>query len=567
MKKSSTKTSKEIENIIFNKKDLLLNCPYCKEIPYLSLNMNNITKINIKCDKCNKNILMNLSDYMTKLSTNNLLSNLKCNEHNNFYDKFCIFCNIQFCSKCKLAENHSLHKIKNIKKIIKKEKIENAKGIIEKNKNYLKRYISEYMKINKYKYVINKLLIPYINNMKYFFHFCDCVISNYDLDYPNYYQQWNLNELLYYLNEEVLLDIKSNKPETIFDYNTNNFMNLKNLEKNILQIKDTINFNKDKIEDVLIIDDELILISLEKNLFDIKLYNYKTKNIISTIKANFDKTYYSESEFYFTTRELKLINKDIFAFIINCHFRSVFKIFSISTNKSTPEKLFNCGINSFKKIDDYSFGIAFDEYIEIYNYNCNEKSPDIEVISRIKIPKIEDFMLTSDKKFIIVLTQNKINIYNKKYFSIFKEIQLKKEEKFKNIDEFSDKKLILGGKIIAIFDMDKLEYTVIYDEKIKEESIGCLTGVRNYLEYSDFILTYFNKLICKRLFIRTLLSHYGDDDDRYITKELCTFDFDHKKISVNLFHCSENFIIKKININNQGELIVICENKILIADY
>jgi hypothetical protein len=120
------------------------------------------------------------------------------------------------------------------------------------------------MKINKYKYVINKLLIPYINNMKYFFHFCEYVISNYDLDYPNYYQQWNLNELLYYLNEEVPLDIKSNKPESIFDYNTNNFMNLKNLEKNILQIKDTINFDKDKIEDVLIIDDELILISLRK---------------------------------------------------------------------------------------------------------------------------------------------------------------------------------------------------------------------------------------------------------------------------------------------------------------
>jgi hypothetical protein len=48
-------------------------------------------------------------------------------------------------------------------------------------------------------------------------------------------------------------------------------------------------------------------------------------------------------------------------------------------------------------------------------------------------------MLASDKKFIIVLTQNKINIYNKKYFSIFKEIHLKKEEKFKNINEFSDK--------------------------------------------------------------------------------------------------------------------------------
>ena len=347
--------------------------------------------------------------------------------------------------------------------------------------------------------------------MKYFFHFCDCVISNYDIDYPNYYQQWNLNELLYYLNEEILLDIKSYKPESIFDYNTNNFMKLKNLDKNILSIKDTINFNKDKIEDVLLIDDELILISLENNLFDIKLYNYKTKNIISTIKANFNKANFSENEFSFTTRELKIINKDLFAFIINCHFRAVFKIFSISANIATPEKLFNCGINSFKKIDDYSFGIAFDEYIEVYNYN--EKKSDIEVITRIKIPKIEDFMLTSDKAFIIVLTQNKIFIYNKEKFSIFKEIQIKKGHNFKNINKLSDKELILGGKIIAIFDMDKLEYNVIYDEKIIEESIGNLIGVSNYLNYSDFILTYFNKLITKRLFVRRILSHYGDDDD------------------------------------------------------
>ena len=176
-------------------------------------------------------------------------------------------------------------------------------------------------------------------------------------------------------------------------------------------------------------------------------------------------------------------------------------------------------------------------------------------------------MLTSDKAFIIVLTQNKIILYNPKYFSIFKEIQLKKEEKFNNINEFDDKKLILGGKIIAIFDMDKLEYTIIYDEKIKEESRGYLTGESNYLKYSDFILNYFNKLISKRLLIRRMLSAYNDDDNSKIYNELCIFDFDDKKNSVNLFHCSENFSIKKININNKGELIVICENKILIVDY
>ena len=176
-------------------------------------------------------------------------------------------------------------------------------------------------------------------------------------------------------------------------------------------------------------------------------------------------------------------------------------------------------------------------------------------------------MITSDKKLIIVLTQNKIILYIKKYFSIFKEIQIKKEEKFKNINEFIDKKLILGGRIIAIFDMDKFEYTVLYDEKIKEESRGYLTGESNYLNYSDFILNYFKKLISKRLFIRRMLSAYNDDDNTYKTIELCVFDFDNKKNSVKLFQCPEYFNIKKININNKGELIVVCENKIFVADY
>ena len=43
-----------------------------------------------------------------------------------------------------------------------------------------------------------------------------------------------------------------------------------------------------------------------------------------------------------------------------------------------------------------------------------------------------------------------------------------------------------------------------YDEKIKEESRGYLTGESNYLKYSDFILNYFNKLISKRLLIRRM---------------------------------------------------------------
>ena len=40
--------------------------------------------------------------------------------------------------------------------------------------------------------------------MKNFLHFYDCVLMNYDIDYPNYYQQYNLTKEFKNLIEHLL---------------------------------------------------------------------------------------------------------------------------------------------------------------------------------------------------------------------------------------------------------------------------------------------------------------------------------------------------------------------------
>ena len=229
------KTKSEIYDITYNKNYLFLNCPKCKEIPYLSFNEKTPEHVNIKCDKCNTKQEIDLNNYLSKLSNKNLLKNKNCFEHNNIYDKYCYKCHVQFCSKCEIYNQHSSHNLKTIKKIITSEKIEKAKEVLEYNKNYLKKYIFDFMKEyinkiqkNRHYYITNDLIKPYINSMKNFFHFCDCILLNYDIEYPNYYQQCNLNKLLYYLNEKTtLLNLNEPKLERIFKYTNNNFIKKK----------------------------------------------------------------------------------------------------------------------------------------------------------------------------------------------------------------------------------------------------------------------------------------------------------------------------------------------------
>lgn len=130
----------ELTNITFSEKYLYLNCPECKEIPLLSFNDKNPEKIDIKCERCNSELQLDLKDYLSCLSSENLLKNKNnCISHNNYLDRFCYKCHIQFCTKCEINNNlHSDHYVFRLKKMINLEKIEKYKNILKTKKKYFK---------------------------------------------------------------------------------------------------------------------------------------------------------------------------------------------------------------------------------------------------------------------------------------------------------------------------------------------------------------------------------------------------------------------------------------------
>ena len=216
----------ELANITFSEKYLYLNCPNCKEIPILCLNEINPEKIDINCDKCDTNFQLNLKDYLSDLSSENLLKNKNnCISHNNYFDRFCFKCHIQYCTKCEINNNkHSDHSICRMKKMINLEKIENAKNSIKTKKDYFKKYISNYIKEklpyiekmekSRQNFIINNLMKLYVNSMKIFFLFCDNILLNYDLEFPDYYQQKNLINFIELLDKtSPLIDLIETKME------------------------------------------------------------------------------------------------------------------------------------------------------------------------------------------------------------------------------------------------------------------------------------------------------------------------------------------------------------------
>ena len=108
--------------------------------------------------------------------------------------------------------------IKTISKEITKEKIEKIKTMIEITKEDFKKYIKSYM--NEYlvnfehdiqSAIIEALLKPYIQKMISFFHFCDCVLLNYNVEIGEHWERWfqrnaimrqNVDNQIHFLQED-----------------------------------------------------------------------------------------------------------------------------------------------------------------------------------------------------------------------------------------------------------------------------------------------------------------------------------------------------------------------------
>ena len=265
-----------------------------------------------------------------------------------------------------------------MKKMINLEKIEKAKNSIKTKKDYFKKYISNYIKEklpyikkmekSRQNFIINNLMKPYVNSMKNFFLFGDNVLLNYDLEFPDYYQQKNLINFIELLDKtSPLIDLIETKMESILIYSNNNFIN-----KNNEIIYDLIDLSNDKISeitDALFLDDKFIVLAF--NNISLKIYNYQNKNYITTIEDNF-----GEKNIKFNEIKLSQIYKSIFSVILKSSSNlSIIKLYSININTLTVlfEKQFNTEIKYIKKINNNSLGIVFGNYLEIYSSEDNLK--------------------------------------------------------------------------------------------------------------------------------------------------------------------------------------------------
>ena len=292
----------------------------------------------------------------------------------------------------------------------------------------------------------------------------------------------------------------------------------------------------------------------------------KKKNYITKLENNF-----GEKNIKFNEIKLSQIYKSIFAVILKSSNFSIIKLYSINKNTLTVlfEKQFDTEIKYIKKINNNSLGIVFGSYLEIYSSvdnfeNISQKNiSKFEILNKIQTPeKIADFIITSDDLYIIIACLEKIYIYKSNNLTFFKEIKLTVNgDDIKFID---DNKIIYSGKDIGIFTINDSSYKLLFDEKIKGIAYSYLARTWDYVNYSNFALT-FNKLICKRQLKTIVSTAFEDDEDEITVKEaLYIFNYNPERNTVKLSQEFKDLKVVNIYKNYNDEIIVVQEKRVSI---
>ena len=511
-----------IPDIIYFEDNLFLNCPKCKQTAYIDFNKSDPNKININCLKCNNKTEQYLDDYMINLSILNSPTEVKCEKHNSYLDKYCYKCHIQFCSECDMQNHIDCSPIKNIIKIITNEKFDKIKKNINEYKENFKQYIKSYMDnyfINQpdvsKEIILESLISPYIQKMIFFFHFCECSLLNYNIDYPDFYQQMNLKIILSIFNKKVeLMTFDSTNVENLFIYEDNNYIS-KNRVK--LTFKETIkNINLPHNYNYFKFNNEIeIITSFEGATI------YKNGNIIHTIKRKFDDII------------IHKINDENFA-IVQKEIDASISIFSTKYNEVISTKNYIVFKYIFN-LDNNRFGITSSSYTQINRIEDKEVIKITEINMDKSNYEYQHSILIPGTNYIATLFRKEIRLKNKDDFTFVKSISIDEEDIFNHFYIDNSGRIFLGGYKIGIFDLKNLKVSILYSDNIKRFQ-GYLAGVQTQIEYSDIVLTYFNRIVCKRFFKQISGSTYDDVPNSLLREdnEIFTFEFDPENNIVKL---------------------------------
>ena len=531
--------NQELSEIKSIKDNLFLNCSKCKQTCYLTFNRRYPYNININCYNCQNNSEICLNDYIQNLSKCISPIEIKCNIHNNFLDKFCYKCHKQFCSQCDMNSHNTCYPIKPIFKIITKERLEEVQKIIKICKEDFEKYINIFM--NQYliklsndshEFIIEGLILPYIQHIKSFFIFCDCAILNYNIDYPDFYQQMNLKVILSIFKKKIdLMSLNEAYTEFIFSYEDNNYFSKHRVN---LSLSKTIDNNKSIILNTFFFNDEIMVI----NHYDGIRIN-KNGECISTLSPHQKKV-----DFY-------KINENAFTIFRKNGEVSIMEIFSIKYNEIIYSKYFNNFHCFFNLEDNNKFGIASSGLVEIYK--LEEKNVQRESEKSIK-KRSKDMIYIPKTKYIASLGMYDIDLYNKDDFALVKSINLNEKDIFNKFYKLNDGRILLGGYKIGYFDINNWNIITIRDDNIKAFTSGSQTEI----DYSDIVMTYFNRLICKKYFYRITGSTYEDAPNTVDSNEttVCVLDYDPEKNTTTLIENRKEKKPENICLNMENEILI-----------
>lgn len=441
--------------IIYFQDNLFLNCPKCKGTAYLDFTRKDPSQISINCYRCNNQQIQNLDDYMSNLSALESPTEVKCEKHNTYLDKFCYKCHKQFCSQCDMNNHTGCTPIKKIEKIINKEKVEEIKKMINESKEYFKSYINSYVTqylVNQpqasQEFILEGLVIPYIQKMIYFFHFCDCILMNYNIDYPDFYQQMNLKSILSIFKTKIeLMSLNSTNVEYMFNYEDNNYFSKHRVKlvfketKKLDDIKGYVNY--------FIFNDE---IKFANHFQGIKIY--KNGNCINTIPKRYNEVLYHK------------IDEENIAVIQKSTVDSSLTIFSTKYNEVITTKNFNVYRGIFN-LDDGRFGFTSSSYTAFYKIEGKELIKVSEKEMERPSYDYKDSIQIPGTKYIATLYYKEIILYNKDDMSFIKSINLGESNNFSNFYIDKSGRIFLAGFKIGIFDINKWTVKTIHDDNIK----------------------------------------------------------------------------------------------------
>lgn len=521
------------------KDNLFLNCPQCKQTCYLSFNRSYPYKLNINCYNCNNNKIINVEDYLKCISTYDSQIKVKCEKNNTFLDKYCYKCHKQFCSLCDMNSHNTCYPIKQIIKIISKEKKEQIEKSIEACKKDFENYINTFMNEflikkdnNTQLFLLEGLVIPYIQHMKSFFKFCDCAILNYNNDFPDFYQQMNLKVILSIFNKKVdLMTLDEKYFEFIFNYEDNNYFSKHRVK---LTLAKTIGQNEIIYFNSFIFNNDIIITNYSNGI-----QINKNGECLATLSPFQRKI------------EFCKINEQAFAIVSKNKQCSKVEIFSIKYNEIIYSKNFNNFYCFYVLENNNKFGIGSSGAVDIYKLEDKniQKEP-----AKFFQKHIKDMIIIPNTKYLALLSFEDIDLYNKDELTLFKTIKLNGKEQFNQFYKVKDDRILLGGYKIGYFDINTYKVFILRDDGINAFTSGSETRI----EYSDIVISYFNRIVCKKYFYQITGSTYEDAPNTVSANEttVCVLDYDQENNTTKLIENRKGIEPENIYLNENNEILI-----------